>query len=93
MLLSASATISPKAKLSLDCLTDLSLDSNNNRIKKTLPEALWPLLPLDPTPVCPYLDGAEGIPASLQRIAGKINTQLIVLNRQVPRLAQALHAC
>lgn len=43
-----------------------------HRIKKTLPEALWTLLPLDPTPVCPYLDGAAGIPASLQRIAGQI---------------------
>eukprot|EP00752_Nemacystus_decipiens_P006113 g5514.t1 len=44
-----------------------------DRIKKTLPEALWALLPLDPTPVCPYLDGATGIPASLQRIAGDLS--------------------
>lgn len=40
------------------------------RIKKTLPEALWQLLPLDPTPICPYLDGASGISANMQRIAG-----------------------
>ena len=49
---------------------------NRCRIKKTLPEPLWPLLPLDPTPVCPYLDGATGIPASLQRIAGEIRPAL-----------------
>ncbi|CAM9489980.1 unnamed protein product [Scytosiphon promiscuus] len=50
--------------------------SYTERIKKTLPEALWPLLPLDPTPVCPYLDGATGIPASLQRIAGNMSSRI-----------------
>ncbi|CBN78893.1 conserved unknown protein [Ectocarpus siliculosus] len=50
--------------------------SYTDRIKKTLPEALWPLLPLDPTPVCPYLDGATGIPASLQRIAADLSSRV-----------------
>lgn len=73
----------PQAKHSRFFLTDLSLDSIHDRIKKTLPEALWPLLPLDPTPVCPYLDGGAGIPASLQRIAGEIDTQFIMSNEPV----------
>ncbi|CAN0138442.1 unnamed protein product [Ectocarpus sp. 12 AP-2014] len=34
------------------------------------------LLPLDPTPVCPYLDGATGIPASLQRIAADLSSRV-----------------
>ncbi|CAM9524584.1 unnamed protein product, partial [Laminaria digitata] len=50
--------------------------SYTDRIKKTLPEALWPLLPLDPTPICPYLDGGAGIPASLQRIAADMSSRV-----------------
>lgn len=41
------------------------------RIKKTLPEALWPLMPLDPSPVYPYLDDGVDIPSGLRRVAGK----------------------
>lgn len=46
------------------------------RIKKTLPETLWALLPLDPTPVCLYLDQPDAVSKKLQSIAGELDVTM-----------------